>query len=174
MEISISSTKELKRLAEQLAKGAFPGDIYALYGELGAGKTTFTRYFVEALGFDVRVQSPTFVIVRRYIKGQDSVKLYDRRLANGEDAKRGAQSVHPQEIKKVYHVDLYRLTSKNEVDDIGLKEMFVEDGAITIIEWPEIYESELPQDTIKIKFEYLFESENSEERKVSIENAQDL
>lgn len=154
MEITLSSTEELQKLAGKLAKSAFAGDVYALYGELGAGKTTFTRFFVEALGFDVRVQSPTFVVVRCYEKDFGGTAGDEKFL----------------EIKKIYHVDLYRLTSKEEVDDIGLKGMFTEEGAITVIEWPDIYESELPKDSIKIRFEYFYESKNENERKVFVEN----
>jgi tRNA threonylcarbamoyladenosine biosynthesis protein TsaE len=152
MEVNISSTEELKKLAGKLAQKAFAGDVYALYGELGSGKTTFTRYFVESLGFDSKVQSPTFVIIRKYQSSVDN--LYSEKT----------------EISKIYHVDLYRLTTKEEVKDLGLEEMFLEKDAITIIEWPEIYESNLPEDTIKIRFEYLFDNANEEERKIYVQN----
>jgi tRNA threonylcarbamoyladenosine biosynthesis protein TsaE len=129
MEITTHSTEETKDLAKRLAQKAKPGDIYALYGDLGSGKTTFTSFFVAALGFKNRVQSPTFVIVRNYKRDTG-------------------------EIKQVFHVDLYRLTSEAEVEDIGLDEMMSTADTITIIEWPEIYDKKLPEHTKKMYFEY--------------------
>ncbi len=66
MEKITVSTGETKELATEIATKLKPGDVLALYGDLGSGKTTFTRYLVEALGFKNRVQSPTFVVARRY------------------------------------------------------------------------------------------------------------
>lgn len=136
MEITSNSTQETQDLAKKLAKKAEPGDIYALYGDLGSGKTTFTGYFVKALGFDSRVQSPTFVIVRRYKKDTG-------------------------EIDTVYHIDLYRLTREEELEDLGLDEIFSEEKALTIIEWPELLEGSLPDKTRKINFTYLDENVRS-------------
>lgn len=97
---------------------------------MGSGKTTFTRYLVEALKINSRVQSPTFVIVRKY-KGNDLV---------------------------INHVDLYRLTSLREVKDIGLQELINEENAITIIEWPGKAEKILPEHTKKMEFEFIDET----------------
>ncbi len=140
MEITTYSTEETKKLAQQLAKNASNGDVFALYGDLGSGKTTFTSYFVEALGVHARVQSPTFVIVRQY-----------------EDK----QAV----IKKVFHLDLYRLTDLESIKDIGIEEMLADKDAIKIIEWPEMVESIIPSSTVKIKFEYVSENE----RKINVQ-----
>jgi len=133
MEVSSKSTQETKELAEKLAGRALPKDIYALYGDLGSGKTTFTGFFVKSLGFDNRVQSPTFVIVRRYQRDTGS-------------------------IKRVYHVDLYRLTKTAELVDLGLEEMFSDNEAITIIEWPELLEGRLPANSKKLHFSYVDEN----------------
>lgn len=146
MEVTTSSTQETQELAQQLAKKVKAGNVLALYGDLGSGKTTFTSYFVRALGFADRVQSPTFIIMRHYNKKQDGA------VESG--------------INKVYHVDLYRLTSAEEVLDLGWQEMLSEKDAITIIEWPELVEDLLPEETIKIKFEYLEENV----RKINIQN----
>ena len=84
MENITNSTEETKRLAVELAGKVGKGSVLALYGDLGSGKTTFTRYFVEALGLKNRVQSPTFVVARKY--GYiNHVDLY--RLTNEDDAK---------------------------------------------------------------------------------------
>jgi len=134
MENITQSTGETKKLAFELAKKIKKGDVIALYGDLGSGKTTFTRYCVEGLGLKNRVQSPTFVVARKY--------------------------------GNVNHVDFYRLTSEQEAKDIGIEEMISEKDAITVIEWPEIIENLLPENTIKIYFEYI--DENT--RKITIKN----
>lgn len=126
MEIITHSTKETKKFASEIAKNIKPGDVLALYGDLGSGKTTFTRYLVEHLGLKNRVQSPTFVIVRKY--------------------------------EHVNHIDLYRLTSEKEVEDLGMAEMLEDKNLISIIEWPELAEKLLPKNTTKIYFEYIDEN----------------
>ncbi len=135
METTVLSTEETKKLAQQLAQTLNGGDIVALYGDLGAGKTTFTRFLVEALGFDNRVQSPTFVISRKY------------------------QGKGNEKINKINHIDLYRLTSKEEAAELGLSEYFSEPTSVTLIEWPEILEETLPAKTIKMHFEVTGENE---------------
>ena len=132
MEVISRSTEDTKRLAESLAAGLKNNSVIALYGELGSGKTTFTTYLVKALGLDVRVQSPTFVIVRKY----------------SNEGKIGI----------VNHIDLYRLTSKEEVGEIGIAELIKDFNTITIIEWPEMAEHLLPVGTVKVKFETVDEN----------------
>lgn len=127
MEIIAHTTQDTKSLAASLAKTAKPNTVYALYGDLGSGKTTFARYLVEALGFSSRVQSPTFVISRHYAK---------------ESGK----------IQKVFHIDLYRITSEDMLADLGLEELYKEPKTITIIEWPEIL-TNLPRNAVKVHFE---------------------
>jgi len=124
MEILSHSPKETKEFARRIAKKIKPGMTVALYGELGSGKTTFTRFLIEALGLSSRVQSPTFVIAKQYI---------------------GNKMV-------VNHIDLYRLTNSDEIEDLGLEEMFEDDSAINIIEWPELIEKLLPKDAINLIF----------------------
>lgn len=128
MEITTVSTKETKKLAEQIAKDLKNKDVLALYGDLGSGKTTFTNYLVEALGIKARVQSPTFVIHRIY---KDSKLI-------------------------VNHLDLYRILNKEELLDMGIEEIF--DEGITVIEWPELVEEILPQNTKRIYFKYVDEN----------------
>lgn len=139
MEVTTHNTKETQKLAKQLAKNIKPNDILLLYGDLGSGKTTFTRYLTKALAFNTRVQSPTFVIARRYSKPEGDIKV-------------------------INHIDLYRVTTKEGVEDLGLKELFDESDSVTIIEWPDILDK-LPKNSIKIFFDYL--DENS--RKIRID-----
>ena len=123
MEVTTNSTQETKELAEKLAENIKSGMTLALYGDLGSGKTTFTRFLVEALGQDSRVQSPTFVVAREY--------------------------------GNINHIDLYRLTTKEEVEDIGIEEFLADESAINIIEWPELAEAFLPKDRISIYFGFI-------------------
>ncbi len=84
MENITQSTGETKKLAIEIAKKIKKGSVIALYGDLGSGKTTFTRYFVEGLGLKNRVQSPTFVVARKY-NDINHVDLY--RLTSEEEAR---------------------------------------------------------------------------------------
>lgn len=134
MEITVHSTAETEKLASELALMLKPlienGVVLALYGDLGAGKTTFTNFLVKALGVLARVQSPTFVIARRYI-GESLV---------------------------INHLDLYRLKSSEELEDLDLQSYFSERNSITLIEWPQIAETLLPEKTIKLTFTSLDEN----------------
>ncbi|HNS71194.1 MAG TPA: tRNA (adenosine(37)-N6)-threonylcarbamoyltransferase complex ATPase subunit type 1 TsaE [bacterium] len=136
MEILSHSPEETKKLAGELIKNIKEGQTIALYGDLGSGKTTFTRYLVEALGIKCRVQSPTFVLMRKYSD-------------NGLNSR----------IKSINHIDLYRINSIEEVLDLGFREIIEEKDSISIIEWPEIVENLLPDSTIRIYFYYSGENE---------------
>lgn len=136
MEILSTSTTETNKLATRIAKNLQPGDILTLYGDLGSGKTTFVGFLTKALKIEARVQSPTFVILRRYSDTPSAI----------------------QDIKTINHLDLYRLTSPTELEDLDLSNIFNEENAITIIEWPEIVENYLVNKAIKIRFEYINET----------------
>lgn len=128
MEILSTSTAETEKLAQTIAGKVKPGIVLALYGNLGSGKTTFSSFLVKALGFDSRVQSPTFVIERRYSKPAGNP------------------------IDTVHHIDLYRLTSKKEVVDLGIAEMLQEPHSLVLIEWPELVTDLVSQDVVEIHF----------------------
>ena len=134
MEIISNSAYETKKLAKSLAKKIKAPRVIALYGDLGSGKTTFIQGFVEGLGIKDRVQSPTFVFVRIY----------------------GTKPV-------IYHVDLYRIENIKSAEGLGLSEFITDPNGITLIEWPEVIESSLPANTVKVKFEHL----EGDSRKVS-------
>jgi tRNA threonylcarbamoyladenosine biosynthesis protein TsaE len=138
MEIQLHSTEDTKKLAFKLAKELKSGDALALYGDLGSGKTTFVRYLAEALNTVSRVQSPTFVILREY-------------------------KVDLNNIKKIYHLDLYRLVSASDVEELGFQEIINEAASILCVEWPDLIEHLLPKTTKKIHFKYL----GTEDREVS-------
>ncbi len=142
METTTHSIEETKKLAEEIAQKVNGGTVLALYGDLGAGKTTFSGFLTQALGSFSRVQSPTFVIARKYHVNSDS------------------------EIKKIYHLDLYRIKTKDELNDLDLAQFFDDAHAVTMVEWPDIAEHLFPRSFIKIRFKYI--DENS--RSIYVEN----
>lgn len=117
-----------KILKERPVKGA---RVIELRGDLGAGKTTFTQGFLEALGVRGRVTSPTFVLMKRF--------------ALTGAAKRSG-------FKHAYHIDAYRFRAPKEADALGLKEILKDPQAIVLIEWPERLQGLLPRVKISIRF----------------------
>lgn len=121
MTIILKDETDTQRLANALAKTNPAGSLW-LSGDLGVGKTTFTRYLLRALGHTGAVKSPTYTLVEPYnIKG-----------------------------KPVYHADLYRLNDPEELDFIGFFEYFDEPNSLVIIEWASRAETVLPKPDITI------------------------
>ena len=139
-ELEIKSESETVKLAEELAAELKPGDLVALYGDLGTGKTTFSKAAIRALGVTEMVTSPTFTIV----------KEYSGRLP-------------------VYHFDVYRVHSEEDLFEIGYEEYFFGDG-VCFVEWAELIEELLedvdPSHLYRIRFEY---AEEEEGRRIVIE-----
>lgn len=118
----------------------------ALYGDLGSGKTTFTKGLAKALGITSQISSPTFVVLKEY-------KIEKKELIRNNN------------IEKLVHVDCYRFGSYEDAYSIGLPEYFEQKNILLVIEWPEKIEKILPTRTKKIIFSYLDERQ----RKVSYE-----
>lgn len=119
MELSLSNLSDTKKIAIQIAKAAKAGNIIALYGDLGSGKTSFTRYFIKYfLPKQNEILSPSFTLLQQY------------------------------EVKniKICHYDLYRIKDFNEIFELGLFDNIYD--SITLIEWPEIIENNLPQENL--------------------------
>lgn len=127
---SAQETAEVgQKLALSLKSDTKEGEsprILCLYGELGSGKTTFTQGFAKALGLTGRLLSPTFIIVRRY----DLAGLG----------------------KNFYHIDLYRLNSIDEMEELGLSEIFADPDVFTVIEWADKLTTNLPVNRVDIWF----------------------
>ncbi len=123
MEIKINSLNEIGAAAQQFATQIKKGDVYAFYGNMGAGKTTFIKAVCETLGVDDVVTSPTFAIVNEYTSQVLSAP--------------------------VYHFDFYRIKKLEEVYDMGYEDYFYGNG-VCMIEWPELVEDLLPEDVIKV------------------------
>lgn len=144
MEVFSKSSQQTKELAFRIAKTIKKRSVLALYGDLGAGKTTFVSGLVEALGIKARVQSPTFVLIRHY---------RNKGLVGKANAAGNKLCKANRKINVVNHIDLYRLKDFQEAKDLGITELFLEPNSISVIEWPGVIEAELPKDTIKIFFE---------------------
>ncbi len=136
-----NSYGETQKLGEDFAKKLQGGDVIALYGELGSGKTTFAQGLARGLGIKQRIISPTFVIVREY-------KLKTQKSKVKTTIKNS---------KLFYHVDLYRIESSKEIEGLGLQEIISGRQNIVAIEWAEKIKELLPKERIDIYFEYIDE-----------------
>jgi len=120
LTIRTTSPEETTALGEELGKLLAPGDVVALYGDLGAGKTTLTRGIAVGLGLAADIHSPTFTLIHE----------------------------HPGAIP-LYHIDLYRLSNEREAESLGVEEYVYGDG-VTVIEWGEKVQSILPAERLDI------------------------
>jgi len=118
--IQTNSAEQTIALGKSLGKGLRAGDVVALFGDLGAGKTTLTRGIAAGLGLEADVHSPTFTLIHE----------------------------HPGAVP-LYHVDLYRLASEEEVETLGIEEYIYSDG-VTIVEWADRMRSMLPPERLDI------------------------
>lgn len=123
MEIKIKDINEIRSAAREFIDNMPAGKVFAFYGKMGAGKTTFTKAVCEELGVTDTVASPTFAIVNEY-----------RSDTTGE---------------LIYHFDFYRIKKLDEVYDMGYEDYFYS-GALCFIEWPELIEELLPEDAVKV------------------------
>lgn len=123
MEIRISSLETIGEAAKQFVANMGGASVFAFYGKMGAGKTTFIKAVCKELGVDDVVTSPTFAIVNEY-RSDDTCEL-------------------------IYHFDFYRIKKIEEVYDMGYEDYFYS-GAVCFIEWPELIEELLPADTVKV------------------------
>lgn len=125
-----------------MALGSKGGDILALEGDLGSGKTTFIKGFAKALGIENEITSPTFVLLKKY------------RLRSPFKG-----------IEFLVHVDCYRIDSAEDAESIGLFEYFGQKNCLLVLEWPNKVKNVLPGNIKQIKFEYI----NETTRKIIVE-----
>ena len=130
--VTLTSLEDTDNFAKEIAATLSKGDVLALYGDLGVGKTYFTSCLCAYLGSSDTVNSPSYLIMNEY---------------NGK---------YP-----IFHLDLYRLGSQDEVLELGLHELF--ENGISIIEWPQLAEFIMPTNTLK-----LFWTFDNNNRKVEI------
>lgn len=125
MDIKINSLDEMGKAAQEFVAAMGDRTVFAFYGKMGAGKTTFIKAVCEELGVEDVINSPTFAIVNEYVDGK------------GEP---------------VYHFDFYRIKKEQEVLDIGYED-YVYSGHVCFMEWPELIENLLPDDAVKVTIE---------------------
>ena len=128
MEIKIQSLEHIHEAAREFIAAMGDNTVFALYGKMGAGKTTFIKALCQELGVEDVVTSPTFAVINEY-----------RSDIAGE---------------LIYHFDFYRIKKLEEVYDMGYEDYFYS-GALCFIEWPELVEELLPGNTIKVTIEEL-------------------
>ena len=120
--IKIKNEQETRKFGMKLGAGAKAGDVIALIGDLGTGKTTLTKYIAEGLGITEYITSPTFNIIKEY----RSCRL------------------------PLFHFDVYRIADVDEMFEIGYEEYFFGDG-VCVIEWADIVEEIIPEDALTIR-----------------------
>ena len=126
MEIKINSLDNIREAAKQFIAAMEDNTVFAFYGKMGAGKTTFIKAICEELGVTDVINSPTFAIVNEY-RSDETGEL-------------------------IYHFDFYRIKKLDEVYDMGYEDYFYS-GALCFIEWPELVEEVLPGDAVKVIIE---------------------
>lgn len=117
----LNSIEETQKFAKEFVKEISPGDIICLVGDLSAGKTTLSKFMISALGIKDEVLSPTFNYVKEYKLKSNS------------------------KFDKIYHFDIYRIKSVDELYEIGFYEYLYDEKSIKIIEWADIIEDEIPK-----------------------------
>lgn len=125
MEITIKSLDTIHEAAKEFFKGMGEGKVFAFYGKMGAGKTTFIKALCEVLGVEDVITSPTFAIINEYTDGKGD---------------------------PIYHFDFYRIKKLEEVYDMGYEDYFYS-GNLCLLEWPELIEDILPENVIKVTIE---------------------
>jgi tRNA threonylcarbamoyladenosine biosynthesis protein TsaE len=136
MEIRINSLDTIREAAREFINHIGEARVFAFYGKMGAGKTTFVKAICEELGSEDVITSPTFSIVNEY-----GISNHKKSSLNREDL--GGS---------IYHFDFYRIKKLEEVYDMGYEEYFYS-GALCLIEWPELIEDILPDDAVCVTIE---------------------
>ena len=124
-KLILKNEEETRAFGLELGASLRKGDIVALIGDLGTGKTALTKYIAEGLGIRETITSPTFTIVQEYRQGR----------------------------LPLYHFDVYRIGDPEEMYELGYEEYFYGDG-VCVIEWADLIEELLPEYTKTIRIEY--------------------
>ena len=135
----VYSEQETRDFAKELAAKAVPGEVYALNGDLGAGKTAFTKGFAEGLGITDIVNSPTFTILQEYTGGR----------------------------LPLYHFDVYRIEEPEEMAEVGFEE-YIRGEGVSLVEWAGLVKELLPPDTRNVTIEKDLEK-GTEYRRITVD-----
>jgi tRNA threonylcarbamoyladenosine biosynthesis protein TsaE len=125
LPVHLSNAEETLALGRELGEAAGSGEVIALLGDLGAGKTTLTQGIVRALGYEQEVTSPTFSLVQEYRGGR----------------------------LEIFHFDFYRVEEEHELLDLGWDD-YLERGGVVIVEWPSLFPDLLPPGTKWIRLSH--------------------
>ncbi len=120
--IKIQDIEHIREAAREFIEHIGDRRVFAFYGKMGAGKTTFVKAICEELGVDDVITSPTFAIINEYTSAKDDT---------------------------IFHFDFYRIKKLEEVYDMGYEDYFYS-GALCFIEWPELIEEILPDDAVRV------------------------
>ena len=130
MEIRIENLDNIRAAAHEFIQNMGDAHVFAFYGKMGAGKTTFVKAICEELGVEDVITSPTFAIINEYTAAP---KTSDLSL----------------QTSAIYHFDFYRIKKLEEVYDMGYEDYFYS-GALCFIEWPVLIEEILPDDAVRV------------------------
>lgn len=157
MEFLSGSLEETAKIAVNFAESKFTkfegATVVGLYGDLGAGKTTFMKYLAEYFGIKETIQSPTFVIMKKYRllgSSRETLEKENLRLA-------------PSDYKLLIHIDAYRIEKEDEMINLGWSEIISNPCNLICVEWPERIAGIMPPHIV-ITFQHVSETE----RKISI------
>lgn len=148
VSVVLTSEADTQKLGEKLAQLNLSGCVF-LSGDLGAGKTTLTRYWLRALGHEGAVKSPTYTLVEPY-----SIMQKD--------------GLNKGQVKPVYHADFYRLQDPEELSFIGFDEYLEDDNALAIIEWASKAKDYLPEPVLLINIS----KQDDDSRMVEVQTTQ--
>ena len=132
MEIKIQDIEHIREAAREFIEHIGNHRVFAFYGKMGAGKTTFVKAICEELGVEDVITSPTFAIINDYSIGNVQPSTFN--------------------LQHIYHFDFYRIKKLEEVYDMGYEDYFYS-GALCFIEWPELIEEILPDDAVRVNIE---------------------
>ena len=130
MEINIQNLEHIREAARTFIENIGDHTVFAFYGKMGAGKTTFIKAICEELGVEDVITSPTFAIVNEYTPHSPLLTPHS----------------------PIYHFDFYRIKKLEEVYDMGFEDYFYS-GSLCLIEWPELIEEVLPEDAVKVSIQ---------------------
>lgn len=133
MEIRIDHIENIRAAAQTFIRHMGQARVFAFYGTMGAGKTTFIKALCEELGVEDVITSPTFAIVNEYTASPGAARF----------------SGPGPCVSNIFHFDFYRIKKLDEVYDMGYEDYFYS-GALCLIEWPELIEELLPGDAVKV------------------------
>ena len=134
--IKIQDIDHIREAAREFIGHIGDHRVFAFYGKMGAGKTTFVKAICEELGVDDVITSPTFAIINEYTATPSTTAV-------------NSSSFTLHSSLQIYHFDFYRIKKLEEVYDMGYEDYFYS-GALCFIEWPELIEEILPDDAVRV------------------------